>query len=362
MKQIYLNSFVKGYARKAMYNENITQHPLRHIIEQRVKILSFFDDYGEEATKRAFGVSRATIYSWKRRLKQGQGRLTSLAPISKRPKVFRRGLSYAWHRQTILELREEHPGLGKDKLQILLNSLCLKAGQPTISTSTVGRLVTDLQARGLLMTRRQLTLSARTGKLLDKRSHRIKLKKARRGSFRPQQPGDLVQIDCVIKITAGIRRYIISAIDYRSQFAFSYGYKTLSSTSSTDFLVKLRQVAPFEVKRVQTDNGSEFYKYFHEATEKLKITHFWNYPGSPKMNAKIERYNRTIQEEFADWKLDELTYEIPTFNDQLMDWLIWYNTKRPHHTLKLQTPIDYLLDVLELGQVESRMLWTNTLT
>lgn len=43
------------------------------------------------------------------------------------------------------------------------------------------------------------------------------------------------------------------------------------------------------------------------------------------MSAKIKHYNRTTQEEFASWKLDELTYDIPTSNDQLMDWPVWYN-------------------------------------
>ena len=45
-----------------------------------------------------------------------------------------------------------------------------------------------------------------------------------------------------------------------------------------------------------------------------------------KMNARIERYNRTAQEEFVDWHLDELGYEMGSFNYQLMDWVLWYNT------------------------------------
>lgn len=362
MQQIYLDGFIKGYARKAMYIQDITHHPYKHEIERRVKVLSFFDDYGAEATARAFGVSRSTVYVWKQKLKVGHGRLSSLAPESKKPKQLRISRDYSWHRQQILTLREQYPGLGKDKLQVLLNDQSKQANQLTVSVSTVGRLVAKLQQQGQLPTRRQLTLSARTGKLTDRRVHRVKLKKVRRGSFRPQQPGDLVQVDCVIKIIGGLRRYVISAIDYRSQFAFSYGYKTLSSASATDFLVKLRQVASFTVQRVQTDNGAEFHKHFHAATEKLHITHFWNYPRSPKMNAKIERFNRTVQEEFVDWHQSELADDIADFNDQLMDWLIWYNTKRPHWSLNLKSPMLYLLEVLQLNPTESRMLWTDTLS
>lgn len=252
--------------------------------------------------------------------------------------TMRAGRDCSWYKQQILELRLKRPGLGKDKLKTLLDKRCYQAGQPALSVSTIGRLVTKLQVRGELPTRQQLTLSAKTGKLMDKRTHRTNLKKARRGSFRPQSLGDLVQVDCVIKIIAGLRRYVISAIDYRSQFAFSYGYKTLSSASATDFLVKLRQVAPFDVIRVQTDNGAEFHKHFHAAIEQLTITHFWSYPRSPKMNAKIERYNRTVQEEFVDWYQPELTEDLADCNSQLMDWLIWYNAERPHWSLRLTAP------------------------
>jgi putative transposase len=305
-------------------------------------------------------VSRSTVYICKQKLKVGHGRQSSLAPISKRPKQVRRGGDYSWHRQQILALREQYPGLGKDKLAILLNQDAHKTDQPPISVSTIGRLITELQNKGQLPTRYQLSLSAKTGKLLDKHKHRSRLKKARRGSFRPQQPGDLVQVDCVIKIIGGLRRYIISAIDYRSEFSFSYGYVSLNSTNAADFLVKLRQVAPFEIQRVQTDNGSEFYKHFHAATEKLTITHFWNYPRSPKMNAKIERYNRTVQEEFADWHQATMAENIHEFNQELMEWLIWYNTKRPHWSLNLKSPMQYLLNLLQLPLTESRMLWTDT--
>ena len=360
MQQLYLDGFIKGYARKAMYIQDITHHPYKHEIERGVKVLLFFDDYGAEATVRAFGVGRSTVYVWKQKLKTGNGRLSSLAPVSKRPRQLRISRDYSWHRQEILTLREQYPGLGKDKLQVLLNNQSKRVNQQTLSVSTVGRIVAKLQQQGQLPTRRQLTLSARTGRLTDKRVHRVKLKKARRGSFRPQQPGDLVQVDCVIKIIAGLRRYVISAVDYRSQFAFSYGYKTLSSASATDFLVKLRQVAPFDIQRVQTDNGAEFHKHFHAATEQLGITHFWNYPRSPKMNAKIERYNRTVQEEFVDWHLDDLSLDIHTLNYKLMDWLTWYNTKRPHWSLNLKSPMHYLLEVLQLTSTESRMWWTDT--
>ena len=48
----------------------------------------------------------------------------------------------------------------------------------------------------------------------------------------------------------------------------------------------------------------------------------------PKMNAFVERFNRTIQEQFINWNLRRLRDDIDHFNRDLIDWLLWYNTKR----------------------------------
>jgi transposase InsO family protein len=78
------------------------------------------------------------------------------------------------------------------------------------------------------------------------------------------------------------------------------------------------------------------------------------------MNAKIERYNRTVQEEFVDWHQAELAVNTNLFNEQMMDWLVWYNTERPHWSIHLKSPMEYLLEVLQLPVTESRVLWTDT--
>ena len=72
----------------------------------------------------------------------------------------------------------------------------------------------------------------------------------------------------------GVRRYIVSAIDYVSSFAYSYAYKSLSGTITSDFMDKLASVAPFTISHMQTDNGGEFSKHFDEKLTKL---HFLQY-------------------------------------------------------------------------------------
>ena len=359
-KTVFLTGFVVGYARKAMNIQDITQHPYKHIIEQRVKILNFYGDYGEQATKRAFSVSRSTVFLWKQKLTVNHGRLSSLAPGSRTPKRRRQRTIDSRITDFIVAQRTEHPRLSKDKLAVLLAGECARWQLVCPSASTVGRILGDLKAQGRLPAGSRLYVSGATGRLLQHKPAKPRLKKQRRNGYQPKEPGDMLQIDTIVKFINGIRRYILTAVDYRGRFAFAYGYTSPSSANAADFLVKLQAVAPFTIARVHHDNGSEFYKHFVQACERQKVIQLWNYPKRPKHNGMVERLNRSIQDEFVDWHLEDLAYDLDGFNHRLMDWLIWYNTKRPHYGLGLKSPLRYLLDLLQLPIQESNMLWTDT--
>lgn len=326
--------------------------------KRKVRILAFWEKHGLEATKDAFHVSKATLYRWSNNLKSGNGKLDSLNDKSKAPHRRRRRIVDDRVIKFIIDQRLEHPRLSKDKLAELLKSGCLAWQIKRPSASTVGRIMAELKQRNLLPKYCRVSLSAKTGRMIEKT--RKKRKKLRRGEYMPQTAGGLVQIDTVVKFINGLRRFIITAIDIKSDFAFAYGYTGLSSASATDFMTKFEKVAPFKTTHVQTDNGLEFERYFREYLRKRGITHFHNYPKSPKMNAYVERFNRTIQEEFADRYLLEFRDNLERFNKRLIDWLLWYNTGRPHWSLGLISPMQYLVN--QLTAPESHMLWTDTLS
>ena len=123
-----------------------------------------------------------------------------------------------------------------------------------------------------------------------------------------------------------------------------------------DFMKKLKEVVPFSITHIQTDNGSEFHGYFRDYLEKEGITHFFTYPKRPIMNSYIERFNRTLKEEFVNESYDDLIFDIDEFNRKLMEYLIFYNTERPHTSLNYKSPLRYIID--EFGF--SNMLWTYT--
>ncbi len=58
-------------------------------------------------------------------------------------------------------------------------------------------------------------------------------------------------------------------------------------------------------------------------------------------HAFIERYNRTIQEEFIDNHLDSIP-DHKLFAPQLATYLIFYNCERPHQALNMLSPLQYL--------------------
>ena len=55
-------------------------------ITRRLKIINFYDRYGIRATREVYGVSRSTIYLWKKKIREADGDIRALAPQSKAPK------------------------------------------------------------------------------------------------------------------------------------------------------------------------------------------------------------------------------------------------------------------------------------
>ncbi len=79
--------------------------------------------------------------------------------------------------------------------------------------------------------------------------------------------------------------------------------------------------------------------------------------GHPKINKYIERANRTLEEEFIDYHLYLLSDDVNTFNSELIEYLIWYNTERPHYNLNNLSPMDFMIKYY----LKSQMYWTYTM-
>lgn len=152
---------------------------------------------------------------------------------------------------------------------------------------------------------------------------------------------------------------MLTGVDTEARTAFAAAYTNHGSKSAADFLTKTRTVLPDCPPDVKTDNGSEFALHFHAAVHELGL-HFYTHPRTPKENAHVERFNRTLSEDFLMRNKYLLRDDIATFNDKLVDWLLWYNGDRPHAALGQIPPFRYICN--QLPERECHMWWTRTLT
>ena len=100
----------------------------------------------------------------------------------------------------------------------------------------------------------------------------------------------------------------------------------------------------------QSDNGPENLGLFDAQLKKDGISHFFIYPRCPKINTFIERYTRTFQVEFIDPNLYAI-HDKGVFGPKLADYMIYYNSQRPHHSLNLKSPLQYFMDEGGMSQM-----------
>ena len=302
-------------------------------VRRRVRILDFWSQHGTQATKDAFGISRRTLFRWRKALEREKGTLTALDPRSTAPRNRRKRIYDPVYLEKVITLRNAHHRMGKKKIAALLG----------VSESYAGRTIADITQRGLLPGHQKASASARTGRVRERKA------KKRKKLRRPKKKRG-VEIDTVVRFIDGTKRYIYTAIDVERKFAFASAYSTHSSTSASDFLEKLMAVAPFPILEVQTDNGSEFARRFRDVCAQRGIVHYHTYPRAPKMNACVERFNRTLSEDCIMRHRGALRDDLTRFNALLIDWLLWYNMERPHESLGMRTPMQYIVATLSVRE------------
>lgn len=312
---------------------SLRRYARSEVAQERLRILRFYDDYGEKATKEAFGADRKVISRWKKKLRQHDGALEGLIPESTRPHRVRTSNIDVRIIPFIRDLRQEYPRLGKEKIKPLLDEFCRAQGLKPLAESTIGKVI-----------KRHKLFYQKTGRVYHDpsitRQHRQKRLRVKR-SPRHEEFGHIIS-DTVERVTDGVKDYFYNAIDAKLKFALSLNYKRLNSTNMKDFYIRFRTLYPLQIKDWQSDNGSENLGKFDEILRKDGIPHLFSYPNCPKINSIIERYNRTLQEEFIDNHLD-IIHDKPLFHVHLAEYMVFYLTKRIHKSINKMTPVDYLI-------------------
>jgi hypothetical protein len=240
----------------------------------RQRAIRYSEKHGVTAASIRHRVSRQAIYEWKAKY---DGNWKSLRDKSHRPKSHPRQ-----HTDQEKALIERHWRFHKDDKILVWDRIRAKG-----YTRSYYSMIRVIRKMGL------------EDELEKRKGYKPK------PYMRAYYPGQKVQVDVKfvpIYCVAGSGKYYqYTAIDECTRIVFREMYDEHSTYSSVDFLKKLVAAFPFQIREIQTDNGSEFtnallvkhreYKsLFEEALDEIIAT--------PRHNGKVERQHRTDEKRF----------------------------------------------------------------
>ena len=278
----------------------------------RVRMLAIrkvkYEGWSIRKTARCFGVEPSTILRWCERDVGGGWR--PLPTRSSRPHHHPRALSESVvHR--ILELRRER----NQCAEILHHRLTQEGAM--ISLSSVKR---TLKRHGI--------------------SRFSRWKKWHQYPPRPiaEKPGILVEMDAMHDGPPEDRLSAYALIDVCSRWAYAAPTKRVNSHASMRFVRKATDAAPFSFQTLQSDNGSEYSKWFTNIIEHHGIHHRHSRVRTPTDNAHVERFIQTLQRDC----LNRIPKTFHSWQKEIPEYIRYYNGERPHMGLHMQTPLDVL--------------------
>jgi transposase InsO family protein len=290
-----------------------------------------------EACRRR-GVSRSQFYEYKRAFQEhGFEGLKDMPPI---PRSFP-GETPAEVKEKILRMSIAHPHWGQVHV-----ADHLRLEGISVSPSTVR----NLWLKEGLETRykRVLRLEEEThGQDIELTAEQIRLLEKANPCFRERRvesayPGNLLSQDTFyVGVIKGVGRiYLQAVVDTYGSYAFGKLYTSKLPETAVDVLYD--RVLPFyerhglKVEHILTDNGREYcgramihpYQIFLELYD---IQHRRTKVATPRTNGFVERFNRTVLDEFFRESFRKKLYtSVEELQVDLDPWLNYYNTERPH--------------------------------
>ena len=167
--------------------------------------------------------------------------------------------------------------------------------------------------------------------------------------------GELGHLDCHhlsrdLVLGSRQRYYLVSLLDSCTRLAWAEVVEDIKSLSVMFAALKSINLLNAEYgvrfEAILTDNGPEVASHgkkdqhpFERMLMELGIKHRYTRSYRPQTNGKVERFWRTLNEDL----LEDTTFEsVEELKDELMQYLIYYNTQRPHQGLGGQTPLQTL--------------------
>ena len=248
--------------------------------QYRQRMMTYSEHHGVEETANRYHVCRKTVWKWSKRW---YGTAKSLEEKSRRPKSSPRKQK-PWEIELVKRMRKKY---GED---LLLG-------------------YQKAREKGYKRSYGCFKRTAEKEIPLKKKAPKRKNKPYQRASY----PGQKVQIDVKYVpsycVADGKKYYQYTAKDECTRWTYREMYEEHSTYSSQQFLLSLVEHAPFMIREVQTDNGSEFTKrlmsndpndktLFEQELERMGIIYHRIRPATPRHNGKVERQHRIDEMRF----------------------------------------------------------------
>jgi transposase InsO family protein len=287
---------------------------------------------------REMGVGRSTLTKWIKVYRdQGEAGLQSKPIRRNRPQA---KVAPAVKAQ-VVELKRQHPELGVKRIsQLLRRVLFLPVSRETVRRTLHGQ------------------------QLLKKPRRKPQQNPARPRFFERSTPNQMWQSDIFTFRLGGKNAYLIGFLDDYSRYLV--GLDVFRSQTAEHVLeVYRRAVAEYGVpKEMLTDQGRQYSSWrgttrFESELRKDRVHHIKSRPHHPMTLGKIERFWKTIWEEF----LERAQFDsFESACERVRLWVKHYNHRRPHQSLEGLCPADRFFAIAkELRQVIERGIQDNVL-
>jgi transposase InsO family protein len=310
----------------------------KKVIRHRMSALQLAEALGNvsEACRRR-GVSRTQFYEYKRRFQtHGLEGLKDLPPIHKThpmttpPEV----------EAKILKMSLYNPMWGCIRLSNQLKLTGVSVSSPTIQKILIKHEMGSKYQRLLKLEEqalnKEIELTPAQVKAIEKANPCFKER-----HVESSKPGELLSQDTFhVGTLKGVGKvYMQAVVDTFGSYAFAYLHTSklpehAAAILHNDVLPKYDKWK-LKVKAVLTDNGREFCGRDHHPFELYlalnDIEHRNTKVKSPQTNGFVERFNRTVLDEFFRPAFRQKYYEsVKALQKDLDKWLKFYNNERPH--------------------------------
>ena len=290
-------------------------------VEIRLRAVQMYVDEGYPAQliTAEMGITGETLNKWAKLYRQsGEEGLRKLRTPRKRSPL-------SLHvKERVLEVKKSNPSFGSRRISDILRRFFLLPA----SSATVHK-----------------TLA--TAQLTNPQNRKAQKNPGTPRFFERSTPNQLWQSDICPFRLGGQNAYLIGFIDDYSRYITGMGLYRCQ-TAENVLEVYRRAIGEYGVpKEMLTDNGRQYTNWrgttrFEKELKKERIRHIRSRPHHPMTLGKIERFWKTILEEFL------LRAQFGSFEEaqeRIRLWVTYYNHKRPHQGIGGLCPADRFFEI-----------------